>query len=444
MKVYIETLGCPKNISDSETAAGVLEKDGFTIVEDPEAADVIIVNTCGFINDAKRESINMILDMAEYRNSGKLLVVSGCLSQRFDEELFREIPEIDILIGVNDYLQLPEILHKHIYGKRDIYQKTYDKEYEEIAERKLLETDYSAYLKISEGCDNICAYCVIPAIRGGYRSRKCENIVNDAKMLAETGVKELVLVAQDVTAYGIDIYGEYRLPKLLTELCGIEGIRWIRLMYCYEDRITDDLIETIAKEEKVCRYIDIPIQHCSDKILQAMNRRSTKRSIMDTIGRLREAMPDIHIRTTLITGFPGETQKEFEELYEFVETMKFERLGVFHYSKEEGTPAALMKGQVREQTKVARKEKLLALQRKIALESNMKKIGHIFEVLVEEKIEGENTYIGRTLYDAREIDDSVIFSSKRSLKPGDFVHVLINDAFDYDITGEETNYESAK
>jgi len=442
-KAYIETLGCPKNIADSENAAGLLEKSGIRIVNDPADADIIIVNTCGFINDAKKESIDTILDMAEYRKGGKTLVVTGCLSQRFNDELFKEMPEIDILLGVNDYANLPDIIHNHDYGKREKYQTTYEKEYLEIAERKLLENDYSAYLKVAEGCDNVCAYCVIPSIRGGYRSRRHEDVLAEAELLASKGIRELVLVAQDVTAYGSDHDSKYRLPQLLLDLCDIDGIRWIRLMYCYEDRITPELIKVIAEKEKICKYIDIPIQHCSDKILKAMNRRSTKRSIIDTVAKLREAIPDIHIRTTLITGFPGETDVEFKELCEFVKTMKFERLGVFHYSKEEGTPAAVMKGQVREQTKVRRKERLLALQQEIALESNLKKIGKILEVLVEEKVEGEDTYIGRTGYDAREIDDSVIFSSEREHRPGDFVHVRINDAFDYDLTGEEIDYEFA-
>lgn len=435
MKIYIETLGCPKNANDSEVAAGILEKAGHTIVNRPEFADGIIVNTCGFINDAKKESINTILDMAQYKDDDKLLIVSGCLSQRYGDELYKEMPEVDIFLGVNDYPSLPEILNNHENGKRATYFGSYDKSFFETGFRKRMMPSYSATIKIAEGCDNVCSYCVIPSIRGGYRSRRMEDIVKEANELAIGGCKELILVAQDVTAYGIDLYCELCLATLVKELCKIEPIKWIRLMYCYEDRITDDLIKVIAEEEKVCKYIDIPIQHASDKILSLMHRRSTKASIMNTISKLRSAIPDIHIRTTLITGFPGEGKEEFEELFDFVQFMKFERLGVFQYSKEEGTPAAVMKGQVREDTKAKRKEALMAIQLDISLASNKSKIGSMQEVIVEEKDE-DNSYIGRTRYDAPEIDNSVIFTSNDPLEPGDIVLIKIMDAFDYDLVGE--------
>lgn len=444
MKIYIETLGCAKNASDSETAAGILEAAGHEIIDNPQEADGIIVNTCGFIHDAKKESISRIFDMAEYKKRDGILVVSGCLSQRYGKELYKEMPEVDIFMGVNDYPALPEILNQHEQGKREKYFSVYEKKFPETAHRKRIAPLYSATLKISEGCNNVCSYCVIPSIRGPFRSRKMEDILKESQGLAQEGCKELILIAQDVTAYGLDLYGELKLAELLRKLCKIKGIQWIRLMYCYEDRISDELIDVMAQEEKVCHYIDIPIQHASDKILKAMNRRSTKASILDTIGRLRKKIPDIHIRTTLIAGFPGEDGKDFEELEAFVESQKFERLGVFTYSKEEGTPAAKMKNQVREDTKKRRKEILMTKQLEIALESNEQKIGTLLDVLVEERAE-DGSYIGRSRYDAPEIDNSVLFSSDSICIPGDIVSVKITDAFDYDLVGKmEERYEFAE
>lgn len=439
MNIYIETLGCAKNASDSETAAGILEAAGHQIVKNPDEADGIIVNTCGFINDAKKESISRIFDMAEYKKKGGLLIVSGCLSQRYGEELYKEMPEVDIFLGVNDYPSLPEILESHVEGQREKYLSLYEKGILETGRRRLEKPVYSATIKIAEGCNNVCAYCVIPSIRGPFRSRRMEDVLSEARQLADSDCKELILIAQDVTAYGLDLYGELKLAPLVEELCKIDGFRWIRLMYCYEDRITDELIQVMAREEKVCHYIDIPIQHASDKILKAMNRRSTKASILNTISRLRTAIPDIHIRTTLITGFPGEGKEEFEELEDFVEIQKFERLGVFTYSKEEGTPAAKMSGQVREDTKKRRKDILMTKQLEISLASNEEKVGKVLEVLVEE-IDEDGSYIGRSRYDAPEIDNSIIFTSGSPCKPGDIVPVKITDAFDYDLVGkmEET------
>ena len=443
MNIYIETLGCAKNASDSDAAAAILEAAGHTIVNTPDAAGAIIVNTCGFINDAKKESIDRIFHMSEYKKRGGILIVSGCLSQRYGEELYKEMPEVDIFLGVNDYPSLPDILKNHIQGQREKYLSVYEKGFL-TGRRKQMEPSHSATIKIAEGCNNVCAYCVIPSIRGPYRSRSMEDILSEAQQLAAEGCKELILIAQDVTAYGMDLYGGLKLAELLRELCRIEELCWIRLMYCYEDRITDELIEVMATEEKICHYIDIPIQHASDKILKAMNRRSTKASIIDTISRLRKAIPDIHIRTTLITGFPGEGSEEFEELVDFVEAQKFERLGVFTYSKEEGTPAAKMKNQVRQDVKNRRKEILMTKQLEISLASNEKEIGKVLEVLVEE-IEEEGSYLGRSRYDAPEIDNSVIFSSEFTCMPGDLVLVKITDAFDYDLVGRmEEDNESAK
>ncbi|MDD2484910.1 MAG: MiaB/RimO family radical SAM methylthiotransferase, partial [Eubacteriales bacterium] len=308
MKLYIDTLGCPKNTTDSEQLAGLFKSLGHTIVFTPDNADALIVNTCGFINDAKEESIDRILDLVAFKEAGALLIVTGCLSQRYGQELTKAIPEIDILLGVNDYESLPQILTDYKKGETKVLCNSAKTEYVEWGCRTSEKTSYSSYLKIAEGCNNICAYCVIPKIRGPYRSRKEDEVLKEAEALAKQGCKELILVAQDLTAYGMDLYGEYRLYALLEKLCKIDGIQWIRLMYCYEDRITDDLIRVIAKEEKICHYLDIPIQHASDKMLRAMNRRSTNASIRNTVKKLRKAIPDIHIRTTLITGFPGESK----------------------------------------------------------------------------------------------------------------------------------------
>lgn len=436
MKIYIETLGCPKNVNDSEMAAGILEKEGYEIIQNPDGADIIMVNTCGFINDAKKESINKIFEMSEAKSNDAKLVVSGCLSQRYGDELYKEMPEVDLFIGVNEYENLPALFTKFNKGTRIKEIHGNEKEYKELKHRKRLSGAYSSTIKISEGCDNICAYCVIPSIRGGYRSRTMEAILEEAGELAAGGCKELILIAQDVTTYGIDLYRRYALPDLLTELCKIDGIKWIRLMYCYEDRITDELIQVMKKEEKICAYLDIPLQHSSDKVLKAMNRRSTNKSIRTTLEKLKREIPEIHIRTTFITGFPGETKEDFEHLYAFIEENRFNRLGVFTYSKEENTPAAAMKEQIRSDIKEKRKDALMRLQLEISLQLNTEKIGRVYEVLVEE-VDEEGSYIGRTRFDAPEIDNSVIFTSERELNPGDMVNVKIIDAFDYDLVGTE-------
>lgn len=435
MKIYIETLGCAKNMNDSEAAAGMLEGAGHDMTNEIEYAEAIIVNTCGFIDDAKQESIDKIFELAQMKNEDALLIVSGCLSQRYQDELYKQMPEVDIFIGVNDYMNLPAMISAY-QGERQKQFSSYEKEYKEISQTRFQDGQYSATIKIAEGCDNRCTYCVIPSIRGSYRSRKKENIISEAVRLAAKGCKEIILVAQDTTAYGIDLYGAFVLPDLLKSLCEIEGIRWVRLMYCYEDKMTDALIETMRTEEKICEYIDMPIQHCSDKILGAMARRSTKSSIVSTIERLRKAMPEIHIRTTVITGFPGESDQEFSELLAFIEEMRFERLGVFAYSKEEGTPAAKMKPQVQARTKELRKDSIMLRQLEISLEHNTSKIGKTFEVLVE-GVDDDGTYYGRSRYDAPEIDNSVLFVSDRKCKIGDIINVTMTDAFDYDLVGRE-------
>ena len=434
MKVFIDTLGCPKNFNDTQTAKGFLEGAGYETVQDPENADAIIINTCGFINDAKKESIERIFDYCAYKEAGKKIIVSGCLSQRYGNELFEEMPEVDCFLGVNEYERLPEILKT-----LDSRSKHITNSYADVLPRMCRKIDdncFSSTVKIAEGCNNRCAYCVIPSIRGGYRSKTIEDILEETKQLAAAGCKELILIAQDVTNYGVDLYGEYMLPELLKKLCRIDGIEWIRLMYCYEDRITDELIEVMAEEPKICKYIDIPIQHSSDDVLKAMLRRSTEESIRNTIARLKARIPDIHIRTTLIVGFPGETDEDYEKLLEFVEEMRFARLGVFAYSQEENTVAGEMQDQIDEEIKEERLTGIMRARLEISLESNKEKIGKTFKVLVEERDE-DGSYIGRTEFDAPEIDNSVLFTSHRQLNAGDFVDVLIEDAFDYDLVGTE-------
>lgn len=441
MKVYFETLGCPKNFNDTQAAEAFLIKEGFEIADSPEEADHIIVNTCGFINDAKKESIDKIFEMAELKDQGKTLTVSGCLSQRYASELTEEMPEVDLFIGVNDYERLPGLI-KELAGGRLADRNSGSDSCAYASQLPLLERNiekgsYSATLRIAEGCDNCCAYCVIPSIRGGYRSKSMEDVVSEAETLAEKGIKEIILIAQDVTNYGIDLYGRFMLPELLRKLVTVDGIRWIRLMYCYEDRITDELIEVMAEEPKICHYIDVPIQHSSDHTLKEMKRRSTGASIRNTISRLRDAMPDIAIRTTLIVGFPGETEDDFDDLLEFVEEERFQRLGVFAYSQEEGTPAGDREDQIPEDIKEMRLDQIMRTQLDISYQHNQELVGSVLEVLVEAEDE-DGSYIGRSRYDAPEIDNSVIFTSARDLEPGDIVNVYIDDAFDYDLAGHET------
>ena len=444
MKLYIETMGCPKNFNDSESIGGIWESTGMSLTDDPAEADAILVNTCGFINDAKQESIGCIFDMARFIDESakqapdhekKILIVSGCLSQRYGKELADEMPEVDIFLGVNDYEKLPQLVKEYRKGKRLQAFSCQPDAFYEFSARKIKDNPYSMTLRIAEGCNNCCAYCVIPQIRGAYRSRPMENIIEEAELLASKGCREIIMIAQDVTEYGTDIYGRLMLPELLRKLCRVDGIRWIRLMYCYEDKITDELIEVMASEEKICDYIDIPLQHVSDGVLSAMNRHSTTESIKDTLGRLRTAMPDIHIRTTLITGFPGETEEEFEELLDFVEETRFERLGVFAYSREEGTVAGDMENQIDEDVKTMRADAIMRRQLDISREINESKVGDTMTVMVDGTDE-DGAYLGRTVYDAPEIDNTVIFTSDEELVPGDMVQVKITDAFDYDLVGK--------
>lgn len=451
MRIYFDTLGCFKNQEDSERAAGLLEEAGHSITDEAGLADVLIVNTCGFIEDAKRESLARILELAEEKDNRKL-IVTGCLTQRYSDELFEEIPEADALLGVNDYARLPNIIDELFAGGRLLCAG--GEEGVLTGKRHLFEPGATAYLKIAEGCDNRCSYCAIPAIRGGYRSVPEELLVDEAVRLAEGGASELVLIAQDVSAYGIDLYGEYTLPRLLRRLCLIGGVEWIRLMYCYEERITDELIDVISSEPKVCKYIDIPLQHASDDVLRRMGRRSSRAHIGATLAKLRSRVPQIAVRTTFMTGFPGETEDDFAELMDFASRQRFDRLGVFAFSPEDGTRAADMADQIPMDIAEERRDMLMRQQMDISLEKNRALVGQTLRVLVTgaesevtefaeagtDDVFGNRTtgvfvYTGRTEYDAPEIDEEVIFSSDTPLEIGTFTSIRINDAMDYDLVG---------
>ncbi len=437
MKVYFDTLGCLKNFNDSDMAMGILEERGHQIVQSPEEADAIVVNTCGFIDDAKKESIGEIFDMAQYREQGKKLIVSGCLVQRYADELFKEIPEADGLVGVNDYEQFPDLLdnlQKNGNRFRKVDEMQQGALEQENRMRKIPQQVYSTSIRIAEGCDNRCTYCIIPKIRGPYRSRSMESIVEEARRLADAGCRELNVIAQDTSYYGKDLTGKPMLAELLRKLAEIDGIQWIRVLYCYEENITDELIQTMAETPKICHYIDIPLQHSNDKVLKEMNRRSTQASIRETIHKLREAMPDICIRTTMIVGFPGETEEEFSDLMDFVKEIRFSRLGAFTYSQEEGTPAAQREDQIPDEVKQERLDALMMEQMQISNEANQALVGKTLSVMVDEQDE-DGAYVGRTAYDAPDIDNSVIFTSEKPLQPGDIVSVRIDDAFDYDLEG---------
>ncbi|MBR5614359.1 MAG: 30S ribosomal protein S12 methylthiotransferase RimO [Clostridia bacterium] len=441
-KVSLVSLGCSKNLVDAEEMLGILEDSGFEIAESEEDADIMIVNTCAFIDSAKQESIDCILEHAKYKEQDKnrILVVTGCMSQRYKEELLREIPEVDIVIGTNEYDKIAQVLKNHKSGSSEIYCGD---AYMNAKLRRVVTTPrYMAYLKIAEGCDNHCTYCVIPSIRGKYRSRSVEDIVEEATRLAKDGVREIVVIAQDTTRYGKDLYGEYKLPELLKKLCKIDGIRWIRLHYCYPELVTDELIETIATEEKICNYLDIPIQHCNDEILKLMGRKTNKQQICSLIEKLRKRIPDVILRTSLIAGFPGETEEQFDELREFVTNAEFDRLGVFAYSQEEGTPAARLSGQLDEEEKLARQEMIMVDQSAVSEELNQKKVGKTFEVLTEGYDAIVKMFYGRTYGDSEEIDGKVFFTASDKPDIGDFVKVKISDYTEYDLYGEAEREEA--
>ena len=436
-KISMVSLGCPKNQVDAEMMLYTLKNAGFDICSEEAEADAIIINTCGFIEDAKKEAIENILEAAQYKVSGncRALIVTGCLAERYRDDVTEEIPEVDVCVGIGSNSKIAEIVKSALEGKkRNIYG---EKSALDLNGGRILGGyPFSTYLKIADGCDNCCTYCAIPKIRGRMRSRSIEECVAEAERLAANGVTELTVVAQDTTAYGTDIYGEPRLAELLRELCKIEGLHWIRTLYTYPDKITDRLLETINEEEKLVKYLDIPLQHVNGEILKKMNRRGDRESISALVRKIREKIPGVTVRTTLITGFPGETEEQFEELAEFVKETRFDRLGCFAYSAEEDTAAAGFDGQIDEQVKTDRAENIMELQLRISAEKNEEKTGTVTEVLIEGWDDYIKCYFGRTPADAPEVDGKIFFMSPRPLVIGDYAKVQVNDSLDYDLLGE--------
>ncbi len=443
-KIAIISLGCSKNAVDSDQMMNTLKKNNFTLTKDATEAEIVVVNTCGFIESAKEESIDTIIEIGEYKKTGncEILLVAGCLGERYQEQLINELPEIDGILGTGNINEIVEVVNLLLKGEKTVRVGEINRDYDEAIARVTEEGEHTSYIKIAEGCDNLCTYCIIPKLRGKYRSRAMPNIIDEAKNLVESGTREIVLIAQDTTKYGIDIYDEYKLPELLDELNKIEGLKWIRILYLYPDTFEHSLIESIERNEKVVNYVDIPIQHISNSVLKRMNRKTSKESITKLIEDLRSSIPDIIIRTTLIVGFPGETEAEFEELYDYVEQMKFDRLGVFAYSKEEDTPAALLDGQIDEDVKQQRQDKIMELQQRVSTELNSEKVGKVYEVIIEEKVE-DGVYLGRTYMDSPEIDGAVYVHTSEKLENGTFVCVKISSYLEYDLIGEMT-HESSK
>ena len=438
MKILFVSLGCDKNLVDTEKMIGLLSEKGYEFTDAEEEAEAVVVNTCCFIGDAKEESINTLLQMAELRSSGqlKVLIAAGCLAQRYKEEIQKEIPEVDAIIGTMSVTAITEAMDNVLAGEPE--NVFYDLTSSPVvrAKRVLTTGGHFAYLKIAEGCDKNCTYCIIPKVRGRYRSIPMEELVEEAQALADGGVRELILVAQETTLYGKDIYGKKSLPELLRKLCRISGLYWIRILYCYPEEVTDELIEVIAEEEKICHYLDIPIQHASDNILKKMGRRTNQAELRENIAKLRERIPDICLRTTLISGFPGETQEDFEELYRFVNDIEFDRLGVFTYSQEEDTVAAELPDQVPDEVKVFRRDELMELQQEIAFEKAEDMPGTVLTVMVEGKVADEDTYVTRTYKDAPGVDGYLFLNTTANLMTGDFVKVIVTDSNEYDLIGE--------
>ena len=438
MKILFISLGCDKNLVDTEVMLGMLASRGYEMTNDEQEADIIVINTCCFIHDAKEESIQNILDMAEYKKNGsaKALIVTGCMAERYRQEILDEIPEVDEVLGTTAYDRILDAVDAALAGQHEVM--TADLDALPLPETKRLVTTggHFAYLKIAEGCDKHCTYCIIPKIRGNFRSVPMEHLLKEAQDLAEQGVKELILVAQETTLYGKDLYGEKSLPKLLRELCKISGIRWIRILYCYPEEITDELIQVMKEEPKICHYLDLPIQHANDTILKRMGRRTSKQELIDIVQKLRKEIPDICLRTTLITGFPGETQEQHEEVMEFIDTLEFDRLGAFTYSPEEDTPAATFEDQIDEEVKEDRQADIMELQQEIAFDKAEDMIGREVLVMIEGKVADENAYVGRTYRDAPNVDGLIFINTDVELISGDFAKVKVTGALDYDLIGE--------
>lgn len=438
MKILFISLGCDKNLVDTEVMLGMLASRGYEMTNDEQEADIIVINTCCFIHDAKEESIQNILEMAEYKKNGsaKALIVTGCMAERYRQEILDEIPEVDEVLGTTAYDRILDAVDAALAGQHEVM--TADLDALPLPETKRLVTTggHFAYLKIAEGCDKHCTYCIIPKIRGNFRSVPMERLLKEAQDLAEQGVKELILVAQETTLYGKDLYGEKSLPKLLRELCMISGIRWIRILYCYPEEITDELIQVMKEEPKICHYLDLPIQHANDTILKRMGRRTSKQELIDIVQKLRKEIPDICLRTTLITGFPGETQEQHEEVMEFIDTLEFDRLGAFTYSPEEDTPAATFEDQIDEEVKEDRQADIMELQQEIAFDKAEDMIGREVLVMIEGKVADENAYVGRTYRDAPNVDGLIFINTDVELISGDFAKVKVTGALDYDLIGE--------
>ena len=438
MKILFISLGCDKNLVDTEVMLGMLASRGYEMTNDEQEADIIVINTCCFIHDAKEESIQNILEMAEYKKNGsaKALIVTGCMAERYRQEILDEIPEVDEVLGTTAYDRILDAVDAALAGQHEVM--TADLDALPLPETKRLVTTggHFAYLKIAEGCDKHCTYCIIPKIRGNFRSVPMERLLKEAQDLAEQGVKELILVAQETTLYGKDLYGEKSLPKLLRELCKISGIRWIRILYCYPEEITDELIQVMKEEPKICHYLDLPIQHANDTILKRMGRRTSKQELIDIVQKLRKEIPDICLRTTLITGFPGETQEQHEEVMEFIDTLEFDRLGAFTYSPEEDTPAATFEDQIDEEVKEDRQADIMELQQEIAFDKAEDMIGREVLVMIEGKVADENAYVGRTYRDAPNVDGLIFINTDVELISGDFAKVKVTGALDYDLIGE--------
>ena len=445
MKLLFVSLGCDKNLVDSEKMLGLLADRGFSFTDDEREAEVIVVNTCCFIGDAKEESIQTLLEMGKMKTEGrcKVLIAAGCLAQRYRDEVLTEMPEVDGIIGTTSYDQIIAVVEETLKGQKINRLGNIDELPKADTRRQLTTGGHYAYLKIAEGCDKHCTYCVIPSVRGKFRSVPMEDLISEAKTLADKGVRELILVAQETTLYGNDLYGKKRLPDLLRELAKIDGIYWIRILYCYPEEITDELIQTIKEEPKVCHYLDIPIQHCSDRVLKRMGRRTNQQQLRDMVEKLRREIPDIALRTTLIAGFPGETEDDHEEMMVFVDEMEFDRLGVFAYSREEDTPAAVMPDQVDDEQKEIWREELMELQQEVSSDRTADKVGAVVEAIVEGKVADENVYVGRTYMDAPGVDGYVFIYTDEELMSGQFVDVRITGALEYDLIGELTD-ESAK
>lgn len=441
MKILFISLGCDKNLADSEEMLGLLTGNGHEIVDSEEEADAIVINTCCFIHDAKEESVNTILEMAEYKKTGtcKILIVTGCMAQRYKEEITEEIPEVDAVLGTTSYGDIVKALNEVEAGH--VFQEFKDiNALPEDSGRRVITTGgHFGYLKIAEGCDKHCTYCIIPSLRGKFRSVPEDRLLKQAEYMASQGVRELILVAQETTVYGTDLYGKKTLHILLKKLCQIKGIRWIRVLYCYPEEIYDELIQVMKEEKKICHYLDLPIQHASDRILKRMGRRTSKAQLVGIITKLRREIPDIVLRTSLITGFPGETEEDHQELMEFVDEMEFDRLGVFTYSPEEGTPAETMEGQVPEELKEERRDEIMELQQEISLEKGNDRIGQELLVMIEGKVSGESAYIGRTYGDAPKVDGYMFVQTGELLVTGDFAKVKVTGAMEYDLIGELAN-----